>query len=60
MNAAMDVGVVVLVIIHQRLDHRARFLRGGGVVEIDERLPMDLLIQNREIAPNPFRFLRAT
>ncbi len=48
-DAAMDVGVVVLVIMAQRLDHRARFLRRGGVVEINQRLAMDLLVEDREI-----------
>ena len=34
-DAAVDVGVVVLVVIAQGLEHRARLLRGGGVVEVD-------------------------
>ena len=37
-QAAMHVGVVVLVVVPQRIEHRARLLRGGGVVEIDQRL----------------------
>ena len=49
MNAAMDVGVVVLVIIAQRLDDCARLLRGRGVIEINQRMAMDLLIQDRKI-----------
>src|SRR5690606_22832594 len=35
-----DVGVVLAVVAIQRLDHRARLLRGGGVVEVGERLPV--------------------
>ena len=48
-DAAMDIGVVVFVIMHQRVNHRARFLRRGGVVEIHQRLAVDLLIENRKI-----------
>ncbi len=48
-DAAMDVGVVVLVIMHERVNHRARFLRRGGVVEINQRLAVDFLIQDRKI-----------
>ena len=48
-DAAMDIGVVVLVIMHQRVNHRARFLRRGGVVEINQRLAVDLLIEDRKI-----------
>ena len=48
-DAAMDVGVVVLVVMTQRVDDGARFLRCGGVVEIDQRLAVDLLVENREI-----------
>ena len=49
MDAAMDVGVVVLVIMHQRVNHRAGLLRRGGVVEINQRLAVDLLVQDRKI-----------
>ena len=50
MHAAMDVGVVVLVIAHDRVDHRVRLLRGGRVVEIDQRRAVDLRVQDREVA----------
>ena len=42
-DAAMDVGIVVFVIMHQRVNHRARLLRRCGVVEINQRLAVDLL-----------------
>jgi hypothetical protein len=48
-DAAMDIGVVVFVIMHERVNHRARFLRRGGVVEINQRLAVDFLIENRKI-----------
>ncbi len=37
-RAAMHVGVVVVVVMLQRLKHLARLLAGGGVIEIDQRL----------------------
>ena len=49
MEAAMHVAVVALVVVDERFDHRSRLLRGGAVVEVDERLAVDLLMQNREI-----------
>ena len=38
MGAAVDIGVVVAVVVLQRLQHLARFLAGGGVIEINQRL----------------------
>jgi len=49
MNASMHVGVVVLVVITQRVQHRARFLAGRGVVEINQRMPVNLLVQHGKI-----------
>ena len=50
-DAAMDIGVVVLVVMDERVNHRARLLRRGGVVEINQRLAVDFLVEDRE---NPF------
>ena len=49
---AMHVGVVVLVIMPERSEHRARLLRGGRVVEIDQRPAMHLLVEDRKVFPN--------
>ena len=48
-HAAMDVAVVALVVPRERLDDGARLLRSGGVIEIDQRLVVDLLVENREL-----------
>ena len=48
-DAAMDVGVAADVVVHQRVEHGLRLLRRGGVVEIDQRLAVHLLVQDREI-----------
>ena len=48
-QAAMHIGVVVLVIVPKRIDHRPRFLRRGRVIKIDQRMAMGLFVQNREI-----------
>ena len=53
-QAAMDVGVARLHGVHHGVDHRARLLRRGGVVEIDQRLAVDLLRQDRELRPDRF------
>ena len=47
----MNVGVIELVVVDKGVDDGARLLRGGGVVEVNERLAMDLLIQNRKVLP---------
>src|SRR5690606_38683075 len=51
-GAAVDIGVVVAVVVADRLDHRLGFLHGGGVVEVHQRLAVDLLIQNRKRSPH--------
>ena len=38
MGAAVHVGVVVVVVVLKGLEHLARLLAGGGVVEVDQRL----------------------
>ena len=60
-DAAMDVGVVVFVIMHQRVNHRARLLRRGGVVEINQRLAVDLLVEDGKILPqrSPVNFFES-
>ena len=48
-HAAVDVGVAGFVDAALGLDDRGGLLRRGGVVEIDERLPVDLRRENREV-----------
>ena len=45
----MDVGVVALLVVEERVENHPRLLRGGGIVEIDERTTVDLLVEDREI-----------
>ena len=42
-HTAMDVRIEMRVIVALGVDHRPGFLRGGGVVEIDQRLAVDQL-----------------
>ncbi len=49
MQAAMHVGVFRGVGLLDAVEHRLRLLRGSGVVEIDQRLAIDLHAENREI-----------
>ena len=50
-DAAVDVGIDALVVVAGRIEDAERFLRSGGVIEIDERLPVDFLIQDGELFP---------
>ena len=49
-RGAVDVGVLVLVEVREAIDHRLRLLRRRGVVEPDERPPVDPFLQDREVA----------
>ena len=49
MQAAMHIGVFMLVDMGHALDHLPRLLRRGGIVEIDERLAVGLFAQDRKI-----------
>jgi hypothetical protein len=46
---AMDVGVVLGIEAHDRIEHGARFLGGSGVVEIGERVAVRFLGEQREL-----------
>src|SRR5262249_51260461 len=48
-QAAMHIRVVVFVKLPHRLDHRARLLRSRSAVEVDQRMPVRSLVQNRKI-----------
>ena len=50
-DTTMHVGVVVLVIRRKGVQHVLGLLRGGSVVQVDERMPADLLGQSRELSP---------
>ena len=49
MQGTMDVGVVPFVIMRQRADDGPRLLAAGRAVEIDERVTIHLLVENRKI-----------
>jgi len=48
-QAAMDIGVFVFVIVPNDVQHRARFLRAGCAVEINQRMTVHALPENRKI-----------
>ena len=48
-NAAMNVGVVMPLVIVHRVDHALRALGGGAIVQISQRLAMDQAGQDREL-----------
>ena len=42
MQAAMDVGIIALVEVRERVDHHLRFLGRRGVVEVGERVEAEI------------------
>src|SRR5690554_7948372 len=55
MGTPVHVAVVVPIIVDNGLDHRLGLLRGGGIVQIHQRLAMHLLMQDREVLAYLFR-----
>ena len=51
-HAAVDVGAVHFVETADGVDDRVRLLRGGGVVQVHQRLAVDVLLEDREILPD--------
>ena len=58
-DAPVDVGVVAFVVVHNRLNDLPRLLRGGGVVEIDQRLPVHLAREDGEVRADFLRVVHA-
>ena len=48
-QAAMHIGVFVFVIIADHIEDSARLLRAGRVVEVNQRMPVHALAQDRKI-----------
>ena len=49
MHAAVHVGIVLEVVIADGVNDGSGFLSRGGVVEVHQRLPVDLLAQDRKV-----------
>ncbi len=52
-DPAMDVGVVLAVVGVHRLEDDLRLLRRRRGVQVHERVPVDLLVEDRELGPQP-------
>jgi hypothetical protein len=48
-HAAMDIGVLELVIMPQPIDHHRRLVGGGGIVGIHQRLAVHLARKNGKV-----------
>ena len=46
----MDIGIFLRLALHDGVEHRLGLLRRGGIVEIDQRLAIDLARQDRKVA----------
>ena len=49
MQCAVHIGVVPLVVVRERLNDGAWLLATGGIVQIHQRVPMHLLIEDGEV-----------
>src|SRR5262249_24191166 len=52
-DASMHVRIVAFVIRLERVEHDPRLLAGRRAVEVHEGLPVDFLVQRREILADP-------
>src|SRR5947209_15403085 len=50
-NASVDVGVIPFVKMAQGIEDGARLLGSSGVIQIDQRMSMHLLIENGKVLP---------
>ena len=55
MRRAVHVRVLARIEMRKPVDHGLRLLRGGGVVEPDQRPAVDIFLQDREIAAEDMR-----
>jgi len=53
-HAAVNISAIDFVEAAYGIDHREGLLRGGGAIQVDERLAVYLLLENREILPDLF------
>ena len=53
-HAAMDVGAIHLVEMADGVDHHGGLLRGGGAIQVDQRLAVNRLLEDREILADFF------
>ena len=51
-DAAVDVGVVLLVLLRESVQHLLRLLGGCGVIQVDELLAVDPPVEDGEVAPD--------
>jgi len=57
-EAAVDVRVRVSVVVGDGVDHRIGRVRRRGVVEVDDLLPAELPLEDREVLPDGFHVER--
>src|SRR5690606_5637249 len=50
MGATMHIAVIVTIVVGNRLDDGFGLLCGGTIVQVDQRMTVDLLRQDRKVA----------
>ena len=55
MNPSVDIGIDFLVVIPRGIEDAEGLLRSSRIIEINERLPVNLLTENGEVRPNLIR-----
>src|ERR1035437_9356756 len=53
-SARMDAQLTIFFrsVIAQGIEHSARLLRGGGIVKVNQRLAVDLLVEDGKVGPD--------
>src|SRR5690348_2849340 len=54
MHAAMHIGIVVLVVAHDRICHEFRLLGCSSIIEIHELVAVHLLLEDRKVRTDRF------
>jgi hypothetical protein len=54
-EASVDIGMIFPIVAAKLVDDALRALGRGSVIQVNQRLAVYLLIQDREISPEPVR-----
>src|SRR5580765_7433803 len=49
----MNIGIVMAIVVADGFNHSQGLLCGGGIIQVNQRLAMHLLVQDGEVPANP-------